>query len=234
VGSDGGGDGGGIRIHLGGNPTVTNCIFIDNIAEPGGDGGGIFNGASTTTVINSVFSGNTARTGGAILCQGGTMTITTCTFSGNSASNVAGAVYCSTDVVTIANSVLWHNSPNEITGSVVATYSDVEGSWPGEGNIDEEPLFVDPENCDLRLQPGSPCIDAGDTTAVPCGLFVDLEGLGRVLDHRSVPDTGVPAALVPVTVDMGAYEFHLRGDINGDGAVNGLDVQPFVEAILTP
>ena len=30
------------------------------------------------------------------------------------------------------------------------------------GNIDDELLFVDPENADYHVQPGSPCVDAGD------------------------------------------------------------------------
>ena len=49
-------------------------------------------------------------------------------------------------------------------------YSDVQSGWPGQGNIDADPLFVDPANGDLRLVPGSPCIDAGDNTAVPEAL----------------------------------------------------------------
>ncbi len=62
--------------------------------------------------------------------------------------------------------------PAELTVS----YSDVEGdeaglyvqdgftlTW-GDGNIDASPQFVDSE---FRLSPGSRCIDAGDSTAVP-------------------------------------------------------------------
>ncbi|MCK4311361.1 MAG: hypothetical protein KAW88_01350 [Candidatus Cloacimonetes bacterium] len=32
----------------------------------------------------------------------------------------------------------------------------------GEGNIDADPLFVDPDNGDYHLQTGFPCIDAGN------------------------------------------------------------------------
>ena len=33
--------------------------------------------------------------------------------------------------------------------------------YPGRGNMNADPLFVDPEAGDYRLQPGSPCIKRG-------------------------------------------------------------------------
>lgn len=41
-------------------------------------------------------------------------------------------------------------------------YSNIDGGWEGIGNIDADPLFTDPENNNYVLQPGSPCIDAGN------------------------------------------------------------------------
>ncbi len=50
------------------------------------------------------------------------------------------------------------------------TYSNVGRGYPGEGNIDANPRFVDPENGDFRLRQDSPCIDAGDPSdPVPPG-----------------------------------------------------------------
>lgn len=43
---------------------------------------------------------------------------------------------------------------------------------PGEGDISEDPLFVDPENGDYHLSLQSPCIDAGD----PDPIYIDLNG----------------------------------------------------------
>ena len=54
------------------------------------------------------------------------------------------------------------------------TYSDVYGGWEGEGNIDEDPLFIDPAGDDYCLQAGSPCIGAG-SDAGEMG-FCDFEG----------------------------------------------------------
>jgi hypothetical protein len=68
----------------------------------------------------------------------------------------------------------------------------VQGGWDGEGNIDADPLFVDAAIGDLRLQAGSPAIDAGDQALLPAGITTDLDGNPRV---------------VGANVDMGAYEF---------------------------
>jgi hypothetical protein len=84
----------------------------------------------------------------------------------------------------IVNSILYNNVTSldmtQISSDLASvTYSDVQGGWPGEGNIITDPLFVDPENGDyhLKSQAGrwdltsqswilddvtSPCIDAGN------------------------------------------------------------------------
>ncbi|MHC4080253.1 MAG: right-handed parallel beta-helix repeat-containing protein [Planctomycetota bacterium] len=56
---------------------------------------------------------------------------------------------------------------------------------------------------DLRLIPGSPCVDAADNTAVPEMLTTDLDGNPRFLDVPETPDSGNGD---PPIVDMGAFE----------------------------
>jgi hypothetical protein len=115
---------------------------------------------------------------------------------------------------------------------VSISYSTFQGVWDGPGgagNIHSDPLFIrrpngggdgwdlDDDFGDLRLRSGSPCIDAGDTSALPPDAFdldadgdtaepfpMDLGRKPRTRDDPFVPDTG--AGTPPVT-DMGSYEF---------------------------
>jgi hypothetical protein len=94
----------------------------------------------------------------------------------------------------VVNCILWGNIPDGITTFGTAanmTYSNIQGGHAGEGNMDTDPLFVDAANGDYHLQAGSPCIDAGDNSAIPAGVIVDLDGNPRIIN-------GI--------VDMGAYE----------------------------
>jgi len=93
-------------------------------------------------------------------------------------SGCGGAIYdIAPSSSTLVNYVLWDNSPDEIFGSAVVTYSDIQGGFAGDGNIDADPLFVDPNIGNHRLSPASPCIDAGDNDGVPADTL-DLDGDG--------------------------------------------------------
>jgi len=73
----------------------------------------------------------------------------------------------------VTNSIIW-NGGSEIelsagspeTNSITVTYSDVNGSYTGTGNINDDPLFTDASNEDYSLQITSPCIDAGDPSFI--------------------------------------------------------------------
>ncbi len=81
----------------------------------------------------------------------------------------------------ISNTILWNNTDGDLFGCR-ASYSCIERADEGEGNINADPLFVDPDNGDyhLRSEQGrywpehdvwvldeitSPCVDGGDPTA---------------------------------------------------------------------
>ena len=219
---------GGGMYNLGSSTTVTNCIFSGNIS--GLVGGGMHNWFdSSTTLTNCTFSGNEAATRGGGMYNRATTstTVTNCTFSGNTASYGGGGISNSETSMMVTNCILWNDSPDEIensNGSVAVSFSDVQAGYPGEGNIDADPLFVDPDNGDLRLMPGSPCIDAADNTAVPKGIVIDLDGNPRFVDDPCTDDTGNGD---PPLVDMGAYEFQgspCPWDLDCSGSVGVSDL----------
>jgi hypothetical protein len=111
-------------------------------------------------LINCIFSGNQAgldRTdllGGGIQNSESSLTIINCTFTGNSLRAFGygkffpvNALACEGSDVYITNSILW-NGGNEIStdndSSITITYSNVQGGWSGEGNIDTDPDFAWP------------------------------------------------------------------------------------------
>ena len=245
-------NGGGGMYNSGSSPTVTGCTLSGNTA---GWGGGMYNAySSNPTVTNCLFSGNTASAyggGGMHNYSSSSPMVTSCTFSGNTSSDVGGGMFNeSNSSPTVTNCILWGDSPDEIfnsgVGSIITVRSsDVQGVLPtgvidGGGNIDVDPLFVDAdgvdntigtEDDDLRLQAGSFAIDAGNTTAIPAGVFTDLDGYPRAVDDPDTVDTGISLLVVTgdaVTIDMGAYESQVNcslvGDVNCDGIVNLLDL----------
>ena len=134
--------GGGMEIFES-HPTINDCIFSGNSADE--DGGGICNLADgNPTLTNCTFSGNKAKAGwgGGMFNLGATATLANCTFSGNTGSSAGGLSTISAEV-TVINSILWGNTSTEIFGKAAVSYSDVRGGFPGEGNIDVDPLFAD-------------------------------------------------------------------------------------------
>jgi len=191
-------------------------LSIAGLASCGGDGGygaGIYNLASEPNVINCTFIDNLTGDGGSGGYGGRFDEFTSeCGYEdcGTPGIRGLGGGICNVDSSpTISNSILWDDTPSEIhnvNSTTTVTYSDVKGGWPGTGNIGDYPVFVDKASGDLRLSSCSPCVDAGDNTAVPAGVTTDLADNPRFMDDERIPDTGFGA---PPIVDMGAYELQL-------------------------
>ena len=237
------GGGGGLRVS--GLVTVADCIFAGT-QSIGGIGGGLY-AVHQASITQCIFSGNRASEGGGLLLGAGPDTprfdVDGCSFTGNQAVSEGGAIHIfHSDNVTITNSILWDNlaSTDPEVGAdagyaPVIQYSDVKGGWVGTGNIDADPLFVDPLgpdgiagtlDDDLSLSPGSPCVDAGSNSALledvadldedgdttePTPL--DSAGEVRRTDDPGTVDTGEGTSPI---VDLGALE--LPG---GCGSVSG-------------
>ena len=81
---------------------------------------------------------------------------------------------------SITNSILWGNDLNghpliAISREMIVDvmYSDIQGGWAGEGNIDCDPMFCDPENGNFYLDATSCCVGAGEG-----GVDIGALGIG--------------------------------------------------------
>ena len=90
-----------------GNFTV-NQITMQN-GSTSGNGGAILNDGGTLTVTNSTVSGNTGDNGGGIYSASGTLTATNSTISGNT-GNVGGGIYIANGTATVTNSTISGNT----------------------------------------------------------------------------------------------------------------------------
>jgi hypothetical protein len=222
--------GGGMAL-LVASPTLERCTIYDNSA-PQGAGMRLYRSSPAinhTAIVNNT-AGTGARLGGGIACVASSRpTITNCTFNGNTA-NRGGAVWCYLDAtVTLLNGILWDDAPQEIyiqrhatyPSTVAVDYCDVEGdeggvyiglgsalAW-GDGNINEDPLFVG--GGDYQLTVTSLCIDAGDPDSPPDpdesradmgAYYFDQGGGGRMMALKH-PETPAMSLMQPNAVSFG-------------------------------
>jgi uncharacterized repeat protein (TIGR02543 family) len=215
----------------------TGCSFLGNTAA---QGGAILSSGATLNARNCAFSTNAANEGGAIYAGGGTTTLLNCTLAANKAPTDGGALcneYADTAVITLTNCVVWGNAIPPyvpISGAASVSYSCVERGYSGPGNIDRDPMFIhspdpgpdgiwntDDDLTDLRLAPGSSCVDAGDNGPVhAAGITTDLRGRPRFTDDPASPDGGSGSSPI---VDMGAYESQAPADFDADTDVDLVD-----------
>ena len=191
--------GGGI-LSWGPSPTITNCTISNNsVAGMAGGAGGGIKCSGSPTISNCIIAENRAfgdvghAKGGGIWTDGFPV-ITNCTISGNTVGGVitdGSGLYEQGGDATITNCILWWNSPfavSQIRGTPVVTYSDVQGGWSGEGNIDADPLLLG--GGDFHLNPGSPCIDTGTDAEIYIDMDGDVRPFGAGFDMGTDEYTG--------------------------------------------
>jgi hypothetical protein len=222
------GSGGAVENYTAATPKFLNCIFQGNSASA--NGGAIFNTASTfTNLVNCLLVGNTATSAGGAIenTASSNASFINCTIAFNSASS-GGGLDISASAPRITNCIVYGNSPAAQIAQIssaapVVTFSDIQGGFSGNGNINANPLFLrnasrGPDNAwgtldddygELHLRIDSPCIDAASNAGIPSGTSTDLDGNVRTYDVPLVHD---PSAIV----DMGAFEAQpLRPTIAG-------------------
>ena len=236
-------------------PSITNCIFAGNAVEAStyGEGGGMYNYESNAVLRNCAFIENSAPNRGGAMSNwmGSKPNLAFCTFSANSAGSRGGGIYNRGPRFTLTNCILWGDWPYEIYGAVTASYCDIQGGWPGEGNVNDDPCFVEPGYWDANGTPDDGSDDfwvGGDYHLKSQGGRWDPNTESWVTDDVTSPciDTGDPMSPIGLEpfpnggiINMGVYggtaqasksyfgeplcETIIAGDINGDCKVNFLD-----------
>jgi parallel beta-helix repeat protein len=214
------GKGNGIYCEDFASPTISKCVIIEN----SGDGISLYRGCnpviSECSIMNNKKCGIRMETKVSRTTYFNYPVIKNCVIASNGeygiskhypaivnctiADNSLCGLYNTTG--SIVNSIIYFNddgsAAKQVTGNQnIITYSDIQGSYSGTGNIDSDPLFADYENGDYHLmsQTGrwnpvnltwtqdaasSPCIDAGDPNSdiglepVPNGSVINMGAYG--------------------------------------------------------
>jgi ribonuclease BN (tRNA processing enzyme) len=179
------GRGGAVANDLGTSPVFRGCTFIGNSCD--GKGGAIYDDfGCSPTLVNCLFAENRSSSAGAIGNDGGSSPrIVHCTFTRNVAREEGAALYQGTGPANnpvVFGCILWGNrcdyGPAEIfnwhDNDPQVSGSCVQGGYPGAGNLDRDPAFVDVEKGHYELRPDSPCRSIGHTATVPDELLQRL------------------------------------------------------------
>ncbi|HEV8549419.1 MAG TPA: choice-of-anchor Q domain-containing protein, partial [Polyangiaceae bacterium] len=157
--------------------TIRNNLFIANgqtsyvrIIKPGAETSGVF-------AYNTLYSNdnNCSYEGGLIACE-----------YGNAKCGIQ------------SSNLFWHNmfggSGNGPcydqvyeTPAPAIKYTLAEATWPGDGNVNADPLLKDPDNGDYTPGSGSPAIDAGDEDP---NVVPDVDYFGNPRPQGAHPDIG--------------------------------------------
>ena len=180
-------NGGGIAMTAG---LVENCVIRDNVAY--GNYGGVYQMGGT--VRNCLISGNWApRTTN----QGVGVTAASAQFINNTVVTNGCAAQASGKAAnlaagTVKNLIFWGSIGTDVNqGGATVSYCQIGG----------DPAFKNPAKGDWRLLPTSPCINAGDWTA--------LEESREAV--RAMSDLSGASRLFGGQVDLGCYESRVAG-----------------------
>ena len=145
------------------DPVITGCQIIDNAGHGislnshiannyagiagcrivGNNGRGIDSYMSQDVISNCLIAGNKGQ--GVYSYRSRMLTIKNSTIVGNTGEGV----YCDPSKMTIINCILWDNASgpgwqihSPAGGYLLVEYSDIQGGWSGNGNIDCDPCFA--------------------------------------------------------------------------------------------
>jgi hypothetical protein len=226
-----------------------NWICYNECPSGGGYGGGIYVSRYGAVVTANVICGNSAGSGydgslgGGI--YGGSMILTNNTIADNEAWRGSGVRIFGGS--TISNSIIlgaiYPGTAPEDTLTV--EYSLHEGGWPGVGNLDEDPLFVNPQGGDYSLSPRSPCIDAGDPASdvpegggdrIDMGALEFRQRFNDLLRFEGYPDFAYAGSVISWDASLlnpTPYPQMIDGWIDFGGPMSGVALK-FLDRVIQP
>jgi predicted GH43/DUF377 family glycosyl hydrolase len=182
-----------------------------------GSGGGLYIENCSPYLFNNICAGNSAGIGGGLMISSldrfkkimkpvliNNTIIQNQAIIGEQIDSYGGGIYVNKEHNSgplnpiIINTILWDNKADQGSqiyldvASIDVAYSDVQGGWDGEGNIDVDPLFA---KSSFQLSDSSYCIGAGiasiniSDTLLHCPPN-DMEGNPRPDPVGSNPDIG--------------------------------------------
>jgi len=214
-------------------PTLENVLFLGNTAESKGGAIASIN-ASSLTLVNGTFTGNTADNGGGLsLTDASYVKIVNTSFSMNEADTTGGGLLLEdTSDSDVQNTIMWDNdaptgpqihrggsSTADIAYSLVEGSYGSGGSWDTSlgtdkgGNLDADPLFVQTPDPGYLSVWGTEDDDFGDLRLKTGSPAVD-QGANKFASIVTTDQPGNPRVYDQPTVpnssegavDLGAYE----------------------------
>jgi len=206
-----------------GSSRILNSTIAGNAAgtfagglSAGAGAAGTFSGLVQNCLIYGNTNWGTDGGGGVYLNRLGPYPfgLVNCTIVSNQSNTKGGGLYTTTYSNYIANCIIYGNvTTNDDNDEVyVNTAAGTNNFWcnctpnmltnlpPTQGNIINNPLFVDAVNRNYRLRSGSPCINTGTNILIWMTNSIDLDRMMRIRYGR---------------VDMGAYETIYGGTMYG-------------------
>ncbi|MDP8239078.1 MAG: T9SS type A sorting domain-containing protein [Candidatus Hatepunaea meridiana] len=174
--------GGGIYA-VGADIELFDVIIRRNTASQGAGGFEVYGGGDRVAMTNVLIAGNSGDpVGGVYLDSVLEALLTRISIVDNVGEGWSQGTRSRDIRTNISNSIFWGNQGNPISlgvphgerGQITLNISYTDLQWGGidifgnvhvdigDGMLDENPLFVDPEEGDYHLTADSPCIDAGD------------------------------------------------------------------------
>ncbi|HNS22521.1 MAG TPA: hypothetical protein PKH24_18605 [Sedimentisphaerales bacterium] len=117
-------------------------------------------------IAHCVIGGNMAggATGATLSFEDSNAVMIHCTVTGNLGDSDSALMAVTACTVAVSNCIFWNNIPaaiRTVSGAAPGiTYSDVQGGWPGMGNLNGDPLFADPGVWSNASTPADPSDDA--------------------------------------------------------------------------